>query len=263
MSLVDSVRGVIVRRALLNYRIDPAVAQRLLPAPFRPQLLHGHAIGGICLIRFRALRPWFLPSSFGLTSENAAHRIAVEWDVDGQTRQGVFVPRRDTDAWFQQTFGGRLFPGIHQRSEFQIRETASELDLRVVREDGGEELALTGKQAVSLPADSVFASMAEASEFFQRGAVGYSPTNQPGHFHGIRLACRDWQMEPLTVQQARSRFFDDTSRFPAGSVHLDSALVMRNLEHTWHSEPDLAAAGATIVPKRARSHTRATFALRA
>lgn len=263
MSIVDSVRGTIVRRVLLNYRIDPAAAQRALPAPFRPKLHRGFAVGGICLIRFRGLRPWFLPAAFGFRSENAAHRIAVEWDADGQTHEGVFVPRRDTDAWFQQAFGGRLFPGIHHRSEFLVQDDTAAIDLRVVRDDGGEELAFAAGPAADVAAGSVFASVAEASDFLRRGAIGYSGTARPGHFEGIRLECGEWQLEPLAVHHVRSQFFDDPARFPAGSVQLDSAFVLRELEHTWHGEPDLTAAGVRGLPRRSRSLTRATFALRA
>lgn len=60
------------------------------------------------MIRFRELRPNFLPSWIGMSSENAAHRIAVEWDEDGQMQEGVFIPRRDTNSWFNKTLGGRV-----------------------------------------------------------------------------------------------------------------------------------------------------------
>jgi hypothetical protein len=46
----------------------------------------------------RNIRPRGWPSQFGFASENAAHRIAVTWDESGQTRQGVFVLRRDTNS---------------------------------------------------------------------------------------------------------------------------------------------------------------------
>ena len=74
------VRGIIKRRMLINFRVDASVMQRFLPAPFRPKLHQGHAIAGICLIRLEEIRPGGLPALLGVSSENAAHRIAVEWD---------------------------------------------------------------------------------------------------------------------------------------------------------------------------------------
>src|SRR2546423_12753150 len=97
---IPAVRGVIDRRLLINYRVDPAVLATLLPAPFRPKLVGGAGMVGICLIRLKQLRPAFLPPWLGVSSENAAHRAAVEWDEDGRVREGVYVRRRDTNSRF-------------------------------------------------------------------------------------------------------------------------------------------------------------------
>lgn len=91
--LVPTVRGLIDRRILVNYRVDPAVMARRLPEPFRPKLFRRHAIGGICLIRLKRIRPAGWPAAIGIGSENAAHRIAVEWDEGGAVREGVYIPR--------------------------------------------------------------------------------------------------------------------------------------------------------------------------
>jgi len=73
------IRGVIDRRILVNFTVDPAVAAKLLPRPFRPKLVNGFAVAGICLIRLKQIRPRGWPAILGISSENAAHRIAVEW----------------------------------------------------------------------------------------------------------------------------------------------------------------------------------------
>ena len=57
---LPTVQGVIDRRILVNYRVDPVVVAKLLPVPFRPQLVNGHSIVGICLIRLKHLRPAFI-----------------------------------------------------------------------------------------------------------------------------------------------------------------------------------------------------------
>ena len=71
------VHGVIRRRLLVNFRVDPAVIQQYLPPPFRPKLQEGHAIAGVCLIRLEDIRPHGVPQILGLSSENAAHRVAL------------------------------------------------------------------------------------------------------------------------------------------------------------------------------------------
>lgn len=249
---LDMIHGTIERRVLLNYRFEPAALQRALPCPFRPKLYRGWGVGGVCLIRFSGLRPRLVPRWFGFGSENAAHRIAVEWEQDGEQREGVFIPRRDTNSLFNKLAGGRFFPGVFQRSAFETREASSSVSVRIVRGDGGDEIAFAGRVAESLPHTSIFPSLTEAVGFFSLGATGYSTTFTEGHYHGMELRCLDWSVVPLDVQEARSCFFDDRDRFPAGTAQLDCALLMRGIAHEWHSRPDLylSANGDNLTTRR-------------
>ena len=45
-----------------------------------------------------------------------------------------------------------------------------------------------------------------------------------------------WAAEPVSVA-ARSSFYDDSTRFPTGSIHVDVALLMRDLPVTWREIP--------------------------
>jgi len=239
--LIDMVHGTIARRILLNYRMESETLARVLPRPFRPKLYRGKAIGGVCMIRFQGLRPRLVPSWLGITSENAAHRIAVEWEQDGETKEGVFIPRRDTSSWFNSTLGGRAFPGIFDRSQFHVDEAGARIRVQIVREDGKEEVLFSGQVTDVMPGTSLFPTIEEAAGFFSLGATGYSATREAGRFHGMELRCLDWTIRPLAVDEARSRFFGDPERFPPGSVELDCALLMRGIAHEWHSRPDLHA----------------------
>jgi hypothetical protein len=236
---LDTIHGIIDRRVLLNYRIDPDALRRVLPPPFQPKLHEGHGIGGVCMIRFKELRPQFMPAWLGLGSENAAHRIAVQWEQDGELREGVFIPRRDTNSWFNKTLGGRVFPGIFERSRFETRDDESSVAVHIVRTDGGTEISFTGHVTEELPPGSVFASLDAAAGFFSRGATGYSATHTTGHYHGMELHSINWAVSALAIDEAKSCFFDDRERFPAGAVELDCALLMRGIEHEWRSRPDL------------------------
>ena len=63
--ITRNIDCIIERRLLVSYRIDPELVDALLPPPFRPQLVNGHAVGGVCFIRMRALRPVPLPRAAG------------------------------------------------------------------------------------------------------------------------------------------------------------------------------------------------------
>jgi hypothetical protein len=236
---LDTIHGIIDRRVLLNRHIDPEALQRVLPPPFQPKLYGNYGVGGVCMIRFKELRPRHVPSWLGLGSENAAHRIAVQWKQDGELREGVFIPRRDTNSWFNKTLGGRVFPGVFQRSCFEARESDSSVSLRILRADGGVEIAFAGHLVKQLPSTSIFPSLEAAAGFFSLGATGYSATLEEGHYHGMELRSLNWTVSPLAIEEAHSCFFDDYRRFPPGSAQLDCALLMRGIQHEWHSRPDL------------------------
>ncbi len=167
---VPVMSGVIVRRLLVNYRVAADVIAQHLPAPFRPQLVDGSAVAGICLIGLRDVRPRGFPAGFGLASENAAHRVAVEWDEAGITRQGVYIPRRDTNSRLNVAVGGRLFPGVHHRAAFSVHEHGERVAVALESADGKTRVSVEGEVTTSLPASSVFRSLEDASAFFQQPA---------------------------------------------------------------------------------------------
>lgn len=239
---IPTVRGVIDRRILANFRVDPEVLAGVLPAPFRPQLVGGCGIAGICLIRLKHIRPRLLPSFVGMSSENAAHRVAVEWDVDGEFRTGVYIPRRDTSSRFNALAGGRLFPGVHNRARFDVREDDSRFHVAMQSVDGSARLSVDGHVAGDLPADSVFSSIDDVSRFFEAGSLGYSPDLSNACFDGLELRSFNWSVEPLEVELIESSFFDDPAAFPEGSVTFDNALLMRGVDHEWRSRESLRCA---------------------
>jgi hypothetical protein len=238
---IPVIHGVIDRRILVNYHVDPSVLAPLLPAPFRPKVTHGVGMVGICLIRLKKVRPTFAPSWLGISSENAAHRTAVEWDDHGTLREGVYVRRRDTNSWLNSLAGGRLFPGIHHHARFAVTETADRFNVALRSDDGITSMSVGGHRTDKLPASSVFDSLEEISAFFQAGSLGYSATPDPSRFQGLELRCRNWRVEPLEVDEMRSSFFEDVSLFPKGSIEFDCALLMRGIEHEWRGQPDLCS----------------------
>lgn len=233
------VHGIIRRRILVNYRVDPVVMQSLLPPRFAPKLHDGHAIAGICLIRLEAIRPRLVPAFLGLSSENAAHRVAVTWATDTGRKEGVFIPRRDTGSLLNRLAGGRLFPGEHHGAAFDVRESGDAVDLSMQSRDGAVSVRVRGHASGAWPPTSCFPTLATASGFFEPGSLGYSVTGEPGRLDGIELRTHGWQVEPFHVDDLHSSFFSDRTRFPEGSAEFDDALIMRHLSHEWHGSDDL------------------------
>lgn len=236
---LPKVHGLIKRRLLVNFRVAPDVIRRQLPASFTPKVHDGWAIAGICLIRLEEIRPNGFPRLLGLSSENAAHRIAVRWDDRTGLHEGVYIPRRDTGSIISHLAGGRLFPGEHQRAVFQVRDDGERVDLHMRSVDGAAEVRVVGRTAAALPSTSCFQSLSEASGFFEPGSVGYSATASGQRLDGIVLKTHEWSVAPLAVEEVYSSYFANSNLFPAGSVTFDCALVMRNISHEWRSASDM------------------------
>ena len=238
---IPIMRGVIDRRILANFHVDPDVLARVLPSPFRPKLVNGKGIAGICLIRLKRLRPRFVPAFLGISSENAAHRIAVEWDQNGETKEGVYIPRRDTSSRLNTLVGGRLFPGVHHHARYQVQENDDHYSVIMDSDDDDTHVAVEGHLTSDFPDGSVFCSLQDASDFFERGSLGYSATRTSGSYDGLELQTFNWDVQPLAVDRVETSFFEDSQLFPAGSVEFDCALLMRNIKHEWHGRPTLCA----------------------
>jgi len=237
------IRGVIQRRLLVNYRVKAEILGGLLPSPFEPKTVDGWGMAGICLIHLAQLRPRGVPAPFGLSSENAAHRIAVVWGQGSARQEGVFVTRRDTSSWWNVAAGGRLFPGVHHRARFEVQEAPNRLRLALESVDHVTRVTVAGSAAPSLPSSSIFRSLEAASRFFERGSCGYSPAHRPGCFQGLELRTHAWRVVPFEVSELRSSHFESTGLFPEGSTEFDCALLMRDIAHEWHALPLMGSTG--------------------
>ena len=231
---IPTIIGTIDRRILINYQVDKDVLAKFLPDPFRPKLVNDKAVAGICLIRLKNIRPKGLPKAIGISSENGAHRIAVEWTENGQTKEGVYIPRRDTSSKLNSLAGGRIFPGVHHLANFMVEEKDGNYFLEF-KSDDGTFLSINAHETTVWNKESVFDNLECASDFFEKGAAGYSPDKTGETFDGLELKTYKWEVTPLTVTQVRSSFFENQKIFPSGSIKFDNALLMRRIEHEWKS----------------------------
>ncbi len=223
------LKGHMARRILLNYRVNADLLATLLPKPLRPMTWRGFGIAGICLIRLESVRPEGLPAWLGMDSENAAHRVAVCWEEDGVTRTGVHVLRRDTSSWITHRAGSRLFPGRFGRADFDIATSTGRWEIRAA--GPAMEVDLSLSLADAPPETSLFRDIAEASSFFQSGALGWSEGSNG--LEGMSIELEGWDLRPLQIHRVRASFFDDVVRFPTETIALDSAFVMEHLPLRW------------------------------
>ncbi|MDF2443334.1 MAG: hypothetical protein JWR01_1537 [Subtercola sp.] len=249
---MPALSATIERRLLVNYRVDPGVAQTLLPPGLRPQLVDGSAVAGICLIRLGDLRPASVRPRLGWRAENAAHRIAVEWNTPNGVETGVYIPERHSASWLAVAAGERVFPGIHRHARFTSDESAGRMRVGMRSKEMTVDVAVAvaaaddrtevGAQAAGRASgawrSSLFPNLDAASEFFRAGSTGWSPARD-GELQGLTLSTSAWRIEGATPLAVRSSYFD---ALPAGSATLDSVLLMRDVPVMW-TVPTLALSG--------------------
>ncbi|KIA88416.1 DUF2071 domain-containing protein [Kaistella jeonii] len=232
---IPTIHGYINRRILINFTADLKSVEKIIPFPFRPKIYKGKAIVGIFLIRLKDIKPKGFPNFIGVNSENGAHRIAVEWDENGEIKSGVYIPRRDTSLKLNAFVGGRLFPGKHYLAKFNVQEVNGNYHIDFKSSDE-TETSIDAAETKAFNENSIFETLENASEFFKNSDLGYSPNNEK--FDGLRLKAYNWEVKPLKVSNVKSSFFENEEIFPKGSVNFDNALLMTNIEHEWKSEQE-------------------------
>jgi uncharacterized protein YqjF (DUF2071 family) len=228
VSTFRSLKAQLRRRLLISYAIDPAVAAKLLPEGFRPQLVDGRAVGGFCVIGLRAVRPGWVAPPIGIHTENAAHRLAVEWDENGRTRRGVYIFERHSSSFLPVIAGGRLFPGVQRHARFTLEETGTRYRVEM---DAGDTYALADVELSTEWSSALFATVQAASDFHRDGAIGWSPRRNGRGAEPVELTSEAWAVEPGRVNEIRSSFFDS---LPRNAAELDSVLIMRDLPLVWN-----------------------------
>lgn len=227
---IPEMAATIAERVLVNYRVDPTIAQSLLPRGLRPQIIDGSAVAGVCLIHLEAFRPAWVSPAIGHRSRNAAHRLAVEWDGAEGPRTGVYIPRRHSSSRLARLVGGRVFPGTHKAARVSFHHTIDDLTVHVDADD--LRVRVSARRGPGIPFHSrLFETLEESSAFFRKDAVGWSPTRS-GRLEGLRLDTDAWRVEPLAVTDLASTFFE---ALPAGAAEFDHALLMHDIPTRWSS----------------------------
>jgi hypothetical protein len=224
--------GVIERRLLISYAVDPALVQALLPEGLRPQLVAGQAVAGVCLIRMGSLRPAFIKPPIGWGGENAAYRIAVEYeDATGATKTGVYVPQRFSQSYLPVLAGGRIFPGAQTKASFTVHETPETIQVAFTAGQAEAEVRVAVTPTSSF-SSALFPDLAAASAFYRDSPVAWSPAGPSGRKEGLELATTAWHVEPGTLTHFQSRWLDS---LPAAQATFDHVLIMEQVPVEWRA----------------------------
>jgi hypothetical protein len=184
----------------VNFRLDPDALAPVLPDRFRPRTVSG---------------------------------------ADGETRTGVYIPRRDTSSRPNSLVGPRAL-GSHYRATVAVDEGDGRYELTMTNDEHDVRVHVAGTETDAIPDGSVFPDVAAASAYHECGAVGYCPSPSGERLDGVELASDEWQVTPLAVESVDASFFE--GNLPDDAVAFDNALLLRDIGHEWHRTGSMAPA---------------------
>jgi hypothetical protein len=237
---ISTLEGQMNWRIMVNYRAELGILRQYLPAPFVPRSFDGYGMVGVSLLNQKNQRIKGLPKTVGLDSLQVLHRIAVSWTELDETYHGVYVPHRNTNSLVQVLAGGRMYPGLFHIARFRLEESEKGCKLEM-KGRNQMYLKVQGQQTSKFPRESVMRNVETARNFFGGPSLGFSPRYKQMIFDGLELVVEQSKLQPLRIEHLRSSFFEDTSRFPKGSIYFDHALIEKQVAHQWHYQRELLA----------------------
>ena len=165
-------------------------------------------VAGICLIRLGGLRPRLLPAAVRLTTENAAHRIAVEGQPTARSRLSTSATGHRLPA--HRAAGRAGLSGVHSGHASPWPRATT-----ICRSPCAARMA-TWKSTSTSPWNRNFRQRSvrrcdRGIPLLEQGAVGCRRPSA-GEVEGVRLDTTAWRVDP-DASCVRSSYFSDAAVF--------------------------------------------------
>ena len=223
------LRGRCAWRALFAWKLDPAFARRMVPAPLRPKLWHGAALGAVDTMGLQGLRPRLVPGPLGLSMAMATHLIAVQWEVEGAWRDALFVLRRDVDVRGLGRAGGLLLPGRTCGARIRVYRDATAIEVESQSSDGKSQLHLVGRSLPQWPDRGLFASGRALMDVLGNRSGGMLAFDEAGRGALVHLDAKPELAEPLAMEVCESNLFGPAR----GVAEPEAAVLLKDLVCVW------------------------------
>lgn len=217
---------------VLTFAAPQAEIQALLPAPLvADTFAAGWGFLAVALVQTRHLRPRGFPSWLGQDFFLMGYRAYVRYpSPTGKRLRGLYILGTDTDHK-RMTALGNLFTHYRYRTTDVARhETAGRLTIASRRSDFHVTLAPPGPAEAALPAQSPFATWAEARRF--AGPLPFTFSVEPGAarvliVEGVR---EHWQPQPVAVESCHVGFFE---KLRLSQFVLANAFAVQAVPYSW------------------------------
>lgn len=109
---------------------------------------------------------------------------------------------------------------INYRVDLEVLGKVLPSKISINSKDKMTRMVIDCENSETYSENSVFKSLHEVSDFFEKGSKGYSPARSEDNYHGIELVKETWKVSPLKVNNLESSFFLIPNYFRKGALNL-------------------------------------------
>ena len=228
-----AVEAFFERSLVLTFAVPRQELAALLPPCLELDVFQDKwAFVAVALVETRHLRPQGLPAWLGNDFFLIGYRIFVRYrTAAGKRLRGLYILKSETDKR-QMAWLGSLFTDYkYARTDLSRREAAGALEINSTQSGLHVRVQLPGTAEVALPAQSPFATWAEARRFAGPLPFTFSynaATRQVLIVEGVR---EHWTPQPVAVARCEVGFL--ASLPLSSSPLLANAFVLTDVPYHW------------------------------
>lgn len=244
MNLQRQFSGHLVRRIMINYRVELSVIRERLPTPFQPRVIGGYGVAGLDWCWLVPKSRWRRKASLML-----CHRIEAMVPHDNRQRVGAYVLRCDVAPTIGSTSLRTIFPAVTHRTPLSWEVTEDGVHhLRMGRRQH-PQIQIRAQESHRFPFDTIMSELDLASAFFERGKAWFAPKYGRTLFAQRNWVFDQWHVHPLRIDRLEAPYFRRVMRLPKRACFFDHALLMSASDYS------LIPAGEFITPRPMRTHS--------
>lgn len=198
-----SVYGHILDRYLFNFRLDIDVLRNYLPSLkwLKPREINGYGVVSFCLLNFKGLTIWSLPTLLGVDTASCAYRCSVIDESGGESIPSVYLLGRKTDVSLLNYLGPLLLSANIEKINFSIaKNNSGDLEIATSFSDDRVMFSATLLSSNSTKKSQLFESEKSFEDFINEAKSSYTPSTNNTKYSRLDLETESYQYEQINAK---------------------------------------------------------------
>jgi hypothetical protein len=179
MYIPFTIRASLSQRNIFNFRLEPEVLDRLLPASYlKPQVIKGSSVLSFCVLELRDVILSPFPSFLGFGTTSCAFRSGIIDRSGGRDEPAVYITDRNSDLPIISRLSPWLLSDTIPTIRPSITRKGDVTSIRVHYLDGQRLFSADARPSKSptKTESQVFESSDDFTNFIHNGVTSYTPS---------------------------------------------------------------------------------------